>query len=171
MAKGGIVKRGLGPFVASAGEYLVMGELLRRGIVATLTPRNAPDFDILATDRRGTVFIRVKTKLGARCWRWNAQSGNWNAEVFKRKTEQDYCVLVNLSNLAAAPTFYILRTAELEKRLQGIHKNWVEKPGKRGQQRSQTNKIRMLGEADSFLRDVRVNNWQNLGLTFPIAAS
>jgi len=37
------MKEGKGTLVGNSGEYFVVAELLKQGIVATLTPRNAPD--------------------------------------------------------------------------------------------------------------------------------
>ena len=47
----GQVKAGKGTLVGNAGEYYVMAELLKRGIIAALAPRNSPSFDILAAKR------------------------------------------------------------------------------------------------------------------------
>jgi hypothetical protein len=164
----GIAKAGLSAIVGNAGEYLVAGELLRRGILAALTPKNAPGFDILATDRSRTVYIRVKTKLSGEEWRWNAKSGDWRAEIFSGKVKNDYCVLVDLSQREGPPRFFIVKTKKLERRLQSRHKKWVETPGKLGQKHSKDNRIRMLNESSSFLKRVSPNNWEDLKLQFQI---
>jgi hypothetical protein len=57
----GKIKVGEGTLIGNAGEYYVVAELLRRGIIAALAPRNAPAFDVLATKGKITVRIRVKT--------------------------------------------------------------------------------------------------------------
>jgi len=49
-------------FIGSAGEYYVMAELLKRGIISALAPRNTPVFDILAVKGKSSIKIRVKTK-------------------------------------------------------------------------------------------------------------
>jgi hypothetical protein len=54
----GRIKAGEGVLIGNAGEYYVVAELLKRGIIAALAPRNAPSFDILAT--KGTCEL-VKT--------------------------------------------------------------------------------------------------------------
>ncbi len=59
------------------GEYLVAAELARRGFVATTFAGNVPDFDIVAVDSSGRMFlVQVKT----------IQRGNWqlNAGAFLR---------------------------------------------------------------------------------------
>ncbi|MDX1411893.1 MAG: hypothetical protein R3351_07020, partial [Nitrospirales bacterium] len=58
----GKIKAGFGALIGNAGEHYVMAELLKRGYIAALAPRNAPGFDILATNGDKTVKIRVKTK-------------------------------------------------------------------------------------------------------------
>ncbi len=47
--KKGRVKSGEGNLIAASGEHFVAAELLKRGVLAALTPRNAPAFDILAS--------------------------------------------------------------------------------------------------------------------------
>jgi hypothetical protein len=42
----GKIKSGEGTLISNAGEYYVVAELLRRGIIASLAPRNAPAFDV-----------------------------------------------------------------------------------------------------------------------------
>ena len=46
-----------------AGEYYVCAELCRRNILALVTPKNNPLFDVVAADPLGrrTVAIQVKT--------------------------------------------------------------------------------------------------------------
>jgi len=39
----GDIKEGKGTIIGNAGEYLVVGELLRRGIVAAPAPRSLSD--------------------------------------------------------------------------------------------------------------------------------
>ena len=45
----GRIKSGEGTLIGNAGEFYVAAELLKRGVIAALAPRNAPTFDILAT--------------------------------------------------------------------------------------------------------------------------
>ncbi len=53
----GRIKAGEGTLIGNAGEYYVVAELLKRGVLAALAPRNAPAFDILAV--KGSVRYRV----------------------------------------------------------------------------------------------------------------
>jgi hypothetical protein len=49
--------------IGSAGEYYVCAELCRRNILALVTPKNNPLFDVIAVDSSSqkTVSIQVKT--------------------------------------------------------------------------------------------------------------
>lgn len=67
----GKIKLGQGTVIGNAGEYLVVGELLKRGIIAAPAPRNSPGFDVLATNGIKSLNIRVKTKTeAADSWVW-----------------------------------------------------------------------------------------------------
>src|SRR4051812_1558600 len=89
MAKGDI-KAGKGALIGGAGEYLVVGELLKRGWLAALTPRGMKHFDVFATKGDKTIYLRVKTKSAdADIFRWNRRKGGqrscWKslmAEIF-----------------------------------------------------------------------------------------
>jgi len=50
--------------IGAAGEYYVCAELCRHGLLALLTPKNNPLFDVVATDEKGkkSVSIQVKTR-------------------------------------------------------------------------------------------------------------
>jgi len=170
MKKKGVTKLGLTSVVGNAGEYLVMGELLRRGVIAGLTPRNAPGFDIIATDGKTTVNLRVKTKNNAKKWRWNASSGDWRANVFHGMMPKDYCVLVDLAG-GGPPLFRIVPTRRLESQLKRSHKKWVETLGRHGKRHSRDNKMRTIHPGNDFLRRYPQNNWRELGLRFQIRSS
>ena len=46
----GRIKAGEGTLIGNAGEFYVAAELLKRGIIAALAPRNAHSLDIVAWD-------------------------------------------------------------------------------------------------------------------------
>jgi hypothetical protein len=55
-------KRKSGIPTGNAGEYLVMGELLRRGFDAQLADRNTKGYDILAALHDQAQFKRIQVK-------------------------------------------------------------------------------------------------------------
>ena len=84
----GRIKAGEGALIGNAGEYFVVAELLKRGCIASLTPRNSPGFDILATKGSKTTRIRVKTKTeGCDKWQWNAKK---DGSIFRELSENNH---------------------------------------------------------------------------------
>ena len=115
----GRVKKGLGTLVGNAGEYFVMGELLRRECIAALAPRNAPAFDILATRGGRTVRIRVKTRSAAKAdkWQWTAKA-DWTIFPELGDADDDFTVLVTLpEDTKERPAYYVVPTALVDGRL------------------------------------------------------
>ncbi len=102
----GRIKAGEGTLIGNAGEYYVVAELLKRGVVAALAPRNAPGFDILATLDGQTVKIRVKTKSQAYgIWQWSAKK---DGTIFRYLSKtSDFTVLVNLTRKTKDLEFFI----------------------------------------------------------------
>lgn len=140
----GEVKAGRGSLIGNAGEYYVVAELLKRGIVAALAPRNARAFDVLATNGDRTIRIRVKTKSHAyQIWQWSANAAD--GTIFPQLSKHgDFTVLVNLATDRRDLAFYIVPTPLIDEWLRRDFENWLRTPGKKGQQRSAANRKRHL---------------------------
>lgn len=139
----GKIKAGEGTLIGNAGEYYVVAELLKRGVIAALAPRNAPAFDILATFKGKTVCIRVKTKSEAYdIWQWSVKS---DGSIFRDlRAKDDFTILVNLAQETKDLQFFIVPTIQLDSWLKSDFQTWVTTPGAKGQQRNPTNKKRNL---------------------------
>ena len=113
----GKIKAGEGALIGGAGEFYVMAELLKRGVIAGLTPCNARSFDILATKDNRSIRIRVKTKSAQYpYWQWVAKADN---SIFRDLNEHDdFTVLVDLAEDTKNLKFYIVATHEIDKILQ-----------------------------------------------------
>ena len=62
--------------VGQAGEFLVCGELSRRGLIATPFAGNVPDFDVIATD--GSLrSVPIQVKAAAAGGNWHAKADEW----------------------------------------------------------------------------------------------
>ena len=138
----GQVKAGKSALIGNAGEYFVLAELLRRGIVAALAPRNMADYDILAVDDTRSVKIRVKTKTAA------ADSFVWNAKadgetIFRGTGGNDISILVDLDTPDSRPLYYGLRTSDLDMELKKGYNEWLAAPGRGGGKRGET-RVRRL---------------------------
>ena len=141
----GRIKAGEGLLIGNAGEYYVMAELLKRGIIAALAPRNTPSFDILATKRNQSVRIRVKTKSNEYSeWQWSIKK---DGNIFRDLSEYgDYTVLVDLAMETKDLQFYIVPTHKINAWLKRDFNKWVETPGRAGRPHNPTNKKRNLSQ-------------------------
>lgn len=155
------IKDGKGTLIGNSGEYFVVAELLKQGIIAALAPRNAPAFDILATNGDKTVKIRVKTKSEQfDIWQWNIKK---DGTIFKYLTnENDFTILVNLTKETKDQEYYIIPTHVLNKWLKDEFVKWVSTPGKRKPQRDPKNSKRHLNYPRFEEKLKEYKNWQLL---------
>lgn len=139
----GRIKSGEGTLIGNAGEFYVAAELLKRGIVAALAPRNAPAFDILATRGPKTVRVRVKTKSAEYTdWQWVVKK---DGSIFRDLGKKDdFTVLANLTPETKDLQFYVVPTVKLNGWLVGDFEKWVRTPGKNGRPHDPSNKKRHL---------------------------
>ena len=139
----GEIKEGKGTLIGNAGEYLVVGELLKRRLVAAPAPRNNLDFDVLVTNGIKSLNIRVKTKSKAASWVWNCKK---DGAIFHKLSEKsDFSVLVDLKDPQTSPEYYIVPTIELDRRFRDIHEYWLKLPSKQGKPHDKNNRMRRIG--------------------------
>lgn len=148
----GRIKAGEGTLIGNAGEFFVAAELLKRGVIAALAPRNAHSLDIVAAKGTKTARIRVKTKSEDYTdWQWAIKK---NGLIFRDLSQKgDFVILVDLSNDIKDMGFYVCPTATVNKWLVDDHNEWVKKPGRNGRPHDPTNKKRHLSStkrADSI---------------------
>jgi len=156
----GRIKAGEGTLIGNSGEYYVMGELLKRGVMAALAPRNAPSFDILATKQNQTIRIRVKTKShDYHIWQWSAKK---DGTIFRNLTKSgDFTVLVGLAMDNKDLKFYVIPTHIVNEWLISDFDRWVRTPGKHNRPHSSTNPKRTFSEDRKELNPY-LNNWDIL---------
>lgn len=158
----GKIKSGLGGLIGNAGENYVMAELLKRGVIAGLTPRNAPAFDVLAINNDKVVGIRVKTKSEKYDnWQFSAKK---DGSIFRSlRKENDFIVMINLTKDHKEMDYFIIPTHIINNTLQRDWKKWLSTPGKHGKAHSPTNPKRSFyyREYKKKLERYR-NNWEIL---------
>ena len=139
----GEIKAGRGSLIGNAGEYYCVAELLKRGVVAALAPRNTPAIDILATKDGRTAMIRVKTKSERYdAWQWVAKK---DGAIFRElRPSGDFAVLVNLALEQRNLAFYVLPTKTVNGWLVADFDHWVATPGKGGRPHNPENTKRNL---------------------------
>lgn len=157
----GKIKEGKGSIIGNAGEYLVVGELLKRGIIAAPAPRNNPGFDVLATNGTNSLNIRVKTKtIAAKSWVWNCNKRDPDKTIFKNICGRlDFSVLVDLKGEDASPEYYVIPTIELDKELKTIYQRWLDSPPKRKKPHNPDNPMRRIGGTE--YQEKWLSRWKN----------
>lgn len=145
----GQIKAGKSAIIGNAGEYFVVGELLRRDLVAALAPRNAAHFDVIATQGTKAVGVRVKTKTAAaKIWRWNIKK---DGSIFGDIRENDATVLVDLNDGDSPVDYFVVPTSKLDAKLKADFKRYVDLPGPTGRKHNPDGKIRAIGDQPGHL--------------------
>jgi hypothetical protein len=146
--------------IGIAGEYYVCAELCRRNILALVTPRNNPLFDIVAADPLGarTVSIQVKTMS-----LHNNQGWRLGTDICTKRDNPDFFVV--LVNMKADGTndYYVYEHDALAERVAQVYDDYIRTPKRDGTQRKNVGfrwfDFKYFTDQD---RD-RLNKWEILG--------
>jgi hypothetical protein len=158
----GRIKAGEGTLIGNAGEFYVAAELLKRGVIAALAPRNAHSLDIVAAKEQKTARIRVKTKSEAFDeWQWMTKK---DGSLFRDVADgADFTVLVNLAMNTANMAYFVIPTKILEQWLIEDYQEWVRTPGRNGRPHDGTTKKRNLnGRKYASRLSSYLNNWDSI---------
>ena len=138
-----------------AGEYFVAAELSRRNLIASITMRNSPGIDILATDMRAkrTVTIQCKTS--------RSSTKGWilsdKAEDFTPKNH--FYVFVRLGATKDCPAYHIVPAKIVAKYVSSRHQAWLKGKKPNGGQRKDSAMRKFRDEENKYL-----GRWDLLGL-------
>jgi hypothetical protein len=145
--------------IGAAGEYYVCAELCRQGILAVLTPKNNPLFDIVATalDGSESVTIQVKTRSIHNKLGWKLGADITNSD----KSKGQFVVLVNLHD-TLLPDFYVYTGEEIAARVAAVYEEYISTPKRDGTPRKPVG-FRWFDEV-SFSPDdrSRKNDWSSI---------
>ncbi len=139
-----------------AGEYFVAAELSRRGWIATLTLKNTPNIDVLATtpDGRRTLNIQVKTR----------SIGNRQGWILNKGIEtivpgnNFYIAFVDLIGRDEKPDYFLIPKNLFAKWIKKRHQEWLATPGRRGRAHVD-NPIRAFDRPQFNVFEKYHNNW------------
>jgi hypothetical protein len=152
------MKKGI---VGIAGEYFVAAELSQMGIVATLTLKNTPSIDILATNLETGRFANIQVKtmsLGNnQGWRLSKKDEE------KSEIKNHFYIMVNLKAVGELPEYYVIPQADLAEQIYKIHRDWL-----RGDKKRKDTPMRVF---DPYRKQEQLefgekykDNWDILGL-------
>ena len=93
----------------NAGEYFVMGELLRRGFDAQLADRNTADYDVLVGQPTKPTLTKVQVKT-VRAAPWYVRASHFEGEMAARIT---IYVLLGAEKADQPVRYFITRNADV----------------------------------------------------------
>ena len=154
----------------ATGEFFVAAEISRRGAVATLTLKNTPKIDVLATNLESGKFanIQVKTRSKDNRQGWKLASG---VEEIS-KIQNHFYVFVNLKEDKELPDYYIIPYNEFARFIRAKHKRWMAMTDRNGKSHKD-NTIRnfkperaniLFFKQDVVLGKKYKDNWKVLGI-------
>lgn len=152
------MKKGI---VGVAGEYFVAAELSQLGIVATLTLKNTPKIDILATNLENGKYVNIQVKTMSiennQGWRLS------DKDEQKSEIKNHFYAFVDLKGNGQLPNYFIMPQEKLAEFLYNDHRKYLAN----GNNRKDTT-MRIF---DPYRREVSKkfgekyeNNWKILNL-------
>jgi len=124
--------------IKQIGEYLVACELARRGLLVATFSGNVPDFDLIATNAKGSSCpIQVKTIKGGG-WQFSIDkfaevSLDGNRQIIGDRRPlpipQLVCVFVLAPGEYGADQFFILEWSKVQDILIANHRRWLDSHG------------------------------------------
>ena len=118
--------------IGVAGEYYVCAELCRNNILALITPKNNPLFDIIAADPQGkrTVSIQVKTMSEQ-----NEQGWKLGLDICTTRGNPNLFVVLVKMKIDGTNDYYIYEYDTLSERVSEVYAEYIGKPKRDGSQR------------------------------------
>jgi len=139
-----------------AGEYFVAAELSKRGWIATMTIKNTPNIDIIATtpDGRRNVNIQVKTRSI-----WNRQGWILSKGIEKIVRSNNFFIaFVDLVGHDEKPDYFLIPKNLFARWSAKRHQKWLVRPGRHGRKHVD-NPLRSFDKQSFFEFEKYHNNW------------
>ena len=115
-------KKGSNVLTGVAGEYFVAAELSRLGAIATITAKNTPHFDIIATSLDGKRSVSIQVK--------STQKDAGGLPIGSRSLDLDpgencFYVFVYLTQ-SEQPSYWIIPQSIANKKVEESWQSWVD---------------------------------------------
>jgi hypothetical protein len=124
--------------IKQMGEYLVACELARQGLLVATFSGNVPDFDLIATDFKGSsCLIQVKTIKGG-AWQFSIDkfvdiTFDGSRQLIGNKKPlpipQLVCVFVLAAEKYGDDQFFVLEWSKVQEILIANHTRWLDSHG------------------------------------------
>lgn len=119
----------------AAGQYFVAAELSRRGLIATVTLRNARGVDVLASNASATRTIGVQVKTN----QFSKRKWLLHSSAESLKSPDLFYIFVNLNGLNGTPTYHIVESSNVAADIRRRNRQFLKGLKKDGSARKATN--------------------------------
>lgn len=115
----------------ATGEYNVCAKLGKQGILALLTPKNNPLFDVIATNATATKMVSIQVKtMSLR----NKQGWRMGIDICTPKNNKNlFVVLVNLTGTTV--DYYVFKYDVLSNKIAELYTTYLSTLKRNGEQR------------------------------------
>ena len=139
-----------------AGENFIAAELSRRGWITTMTLKNTPNIDVIATTQDGlrTLNIQVKTRSTGNRQGWILNKG---IETLV-SSDNFYIAFVDLKGKDEKPDYFLIPKNLFAKWIAKRHQDWLVTPGRLGRVHVD-NPIRAFDRPQFNVFERYHNNW------------
>ncbi len=138
-----------------AGEYLVAGELSKRGYIASITLRNTRGIDILVSNRNATKSVGIQVKSTKYS---NTRSWMLNEKAEKYFADNLFYVFVNLKEGNQRPDFFIVPSKIVAQYCKKNHTNWLKMPNRKGGKHKDTSMRKFFDGKEKYLEKWEILN-------------
>ena len=143
----------------ATGEYFVCAELGKQGVLALLTPKNNPLFDVIAINATATKMVSIQVKtMSLR----NKQGWRMGIDICTPKNNKNlFVVLVNLTGTSV--DYYVFKYDILANKIAELYTTYLKTLKRNGEQRKDI-AFRWL-DLKHFTEKEKLskNNWSILG--------
>lgn len=146
-------QRGAKTFLGVAGEYYVAAELSRLNVAVTITSKNTPDIDILASKNSRLVNIQVKTGQG--------DTGGFIVGSKPMKPMKRTFYTFVLLKGSMSPQYWVIPQRVVARIAEQDYQRWITGRSKRSQSAPRTFRWKHL-KSKRFQK--HHNNWKVLGI-------
>lgn len=116
--------------IGATGEFFVAAEISKRGAIATLTLKNTPSIDVLATNAKKGTFANIQVKTRGidnnQGWKLSKTVDN------KSKIKNHFYVFVNLKENNELNEYYIIPHNEYANFSTKKHQRWLKGTDRNG---------------------------------------
>ena len=146
--------------IGNAGEYYVCAELCKRNVLALITPKNNPLFDVMASDPDGKRNVQIQVKTMSTT---NKQGWKLGVDMTKkRKNPKLFVVLVNMHD-DKPNDYYIYKYDAFAERVNEIYDEYISAKKKDGTSKKELS-FRFFDFRYFKKKDYnRLNKWSILG--------